>query len=335
MTNLHTPTAAPRLLADVGGTNARFAWQAGPGAPIAHIRTLACADHPTLQAAIEAYIQSLPEARPTLGVIAIACDPTVGDWVQMTNHHWSFSIQDLQQGLRLSQLEVINDFTALALALPSLSDEDKRPIVSAASRAKRLMIDGPIALIGAGTGLGVSGLLPDGQGGWVALAGEGGHVTLSGLTPRETLVVAGLAERFGHVSAERAVSGQGLLNICQLLCAADQVQAQPSDPAQVVQWARAGQPQALEAVTLLCDFMATVAGNLALTLGAKGGVYIGGGVVPKLGDLFDPERFRQRFAAKGRYEDFLNAIPMWLITAEQSPALQGAASVADRWGAGV
>lgn len=326
MNSTHTPKVSPRLLADVGGTNARFAWQAGPGAPIEHIRILPCADHPTLHAAIETYIQAIPGARPTLGVIAIACDPANGDFVQMTNHHWSFSITALQSALGFAQLEVINDFTALALALPSLPEHDKRAIGQAMA-AK----DGPIALIGAGTGLGVSGLLPDGHGGWVALSGEGGHVTLSGITPRESLVVEGLAQRFGHVSAERAVSGQGLLNVCQLLCQADQVSPVPTQAAEVVEWARQGHAQAHEAVTMFSDFLATVAGNLALTLGSKGGVYIGGGIVPKLGELFDPVRFRQRFAAKGRYEDFLNAIPMWLITAEQSPALHGAASVADRW----
>lgn len=322
---MDTSTVTPRLLADVGGTNARFAWQAGPGAPIESVQTLPCADYPTLEAAMRTYLGGLTQPRPKVAAVAIA-NPVHGDQVRMTNHHWSFSISALRQALGLARLEVLNDFTALALALPGLPASDKRQI-----GGQTALSNAAIGLIGPGTGLGVSGLLPDGHGGWVPLQGEGGHVSLAAANAREHTVVQALQQRHGHASAERAVSGMGLLDIYSILCEADGVALPPGcTAAQVSEAGLAGDALAREALAMMCAFLGSVAGNLALTLGAKGGVYIGGGIVPRLGAFFDASPFRERFEAKGRFSPYLADIPVWVITAAQSPALSGTAVVLNR-----
>lgn len=313
-----------RLLADVGGTNARLAWQDGHGAPIEHIQVLPVAEHASLQAAIRAYLGGLGR-QPAAAAIAMA-NPVTGDLVSMTNHDWSFSQAALRDELGLTTLRVLNDFTALALALPHLPAHELRQVGGGAA-----VPGAAIALLGAGTGLGVSGLLPDGAGGWVPIAGEGGHVTLPAATARERLVMDALVRRHGHASAERVASGTGLLETCHILCEADGADAGAfTSAAAVTEAALQGRhPQAREALEMLCGMLGTVAGNLALTLGARGGVYIGGGVVPRLGTWFDASPFRERFEAKGRFEAYLSGIPVWVITAQQSPALLGAARALD------
>lgn len=319
------PATQARLLADVGGTNARFAWQAGPGRPLVDEQVLPCADHASLPLAIQAYLARTGHAAPSHAAVAIA-SPVTGDWVQMTNHHWAFSQQALRDSLSLTTLRVLNDFTALALALPAVPAGDLQAIGAGVA-----VPDAPRALLGAGTGLGVSGLVPNGCGGWVPLQGEGGHVTLPAETDREHLVMAGLRRRYGHVSAERALCGQGLLDMYTLLCEADGVtHSTCATPADITKAALAGHgQQAVEALTMFCALLGSVAGNLALTLGARGGVYVGGGIVPRLGDWFQGSPFRARFEAKGRYAAYLQAIPVWVITARQSPALLGASRALD------
>ena len=310
-----------RLLADVGGTNARFAWQSGAGAPVTDVRVLPAADFPTLQAAMHAYLAGLGRGRPAMAAIAIA-NPITGDQVRMTNHDWAFSQAALKAEFGLAHLRLLNDFTALALALPDLPAGELRQVGGGVGQPDKAR-----ALLGAGTGLGVSGLVPDGAGGWVPLEGEGGHVTLPAVSARERLVMDGLARLHGRASAERLCSGQGLVDAFTLLCEADGVALSGlSSAASVTDAAlKARQPQALEALNMLCAMLGSVAGNLALTLGARGGVYIGGGIVPRLGNWFDTSPFRQRFEAKGRFQDYLKDIPVWVITSAQSPALLGAA----------
>ena len=317
---------APRLLADIGGTNARFAWQAAAGAPIEDQITLPCADYVSIEAAIRAYFERIDRPRPQSCAIAIA-NPVHGDRVQMTNHHWSFSISALRQALGFERLELLNDFTALALALPGLGADQLHQVGGG-----QALPGAAIGLLGPGTGLGVSGLVSDGRGGWVPLQGEGGHVSLAPVTPREQLVVEFLTQRYGHASAERAVSGMGLVDIHTALCLADGVLPPEGwSAAQVSAAALSGQqPRCAEALSMLCAWLGSVAGNLALTLGAKGGVYIGGGIVPRLGEWFDHSPFRARFEAKGRFQSYLAEIPVWVIHASQSPALAGAAKALDQ-----
>ena len=321
-----TPSDTARLLADIGGTNARFAWQAAPGAPVTDVQVLPGAQYPTLQAAMHAYLDGLGRGAPAAVAIAIA-NPITGDMVRMTNHDWAFSQSAVKAEFGLRTLRMLNDFTALALALPDLPAAELRQVGGGEAVPGVAM-----GLVGAGTGLGVSGLLPDGHGGWVPLEGEGGHVTLPATTARERTVMDGLIRRYGHASAERVCCGQGLVDTCAILCEADGVTVQGLDSASAVSEAalKAGHPQALETLNIFCAMLGSVAGNLALTLGARGGVYVGGGIVPRLGAWFDASPFRERFDNKGRFTGLLQGMPVWVITSAQSPALLGAARALDR-----
>ena len=315
----------PRLVGDVGGTNARFAVIAAPGAPVTDALTLPCADYPTLQAAMLRYIEGLGRPAPRWCAIGIA-NPVVGDRVQMTNHHWSFSIEEVRKLLGFERFLVVNDFTALALSLQVLDAADLRQVGPGAPVA-----EAPLGLLGPGTGLGVSGLLPArGSQRAVPISGEGGHVTLAPTSEREDAVVRALRTRFGHASAERALSGPGLVNLYEALCLIDGVGAKQVDAAGVTALATEGSdPRGREAVDLFFSFLGNVAGNLALSLGARGGVYIGGGIVARLGDAIDRSRFREQFEAKGRFRSYLQAIPTLVVQARVSPALLGASRALD------
>lgn len=315
-----------RVLADVGGTNARFAWQPHQEAAIEAVHTLRCADHATLADALHAYLVWAERPVPPACAIAIA-NPVVGDWVSMTNHHWAFSIAQLKAQLGFHRLVVINDFAALAIAIPALPAQELHQIGGMAP-----LPGSAIALIGPGTGLGVSGLLPNGQGGWVAVQGEGGHVTLGGTTPRERAVLAALEARYGHASAERAVCGQAIIDIRTALGELDRVghALVHATAAEITAVAlEGGDPLCVEALNLFCAFLGQAASNLALTLGAKGGVYVGGGIVPRLGGFVDVSPFRARFDTKGRLSKYLADIPVFVIRSPQSPALLGAARALD------
>jgi glucokinase len=312
----------PRLLGDVGGTNARFGWQANADSGIEHVLVLPCAAHETLEAAIRTYLELKSLPMPRAGALGIA-NPITGDVIRMTNHHWSFSISEMQRSLGLQQLNVINDFTALALALPSIAKDNLVQVGGTVAEAYA-----PKALIGAGTGLGVSGLMPtDANDHWVAIAGEGGHVTLAAQTESEYRVIELIRQRYGHVSAERVLSGQGLVDL--YLALRQMQKQQPVDvagAAEITAWALQDKdPLALQSIDMFAGFLGSVTGDLALTLGARGGVYLGGGIVPRWLGWFETSQFRERFEAKGRFNAYLKDIPVWVINAAESPALLGAA----------
>ena len=311
----------PALIADLGATNARFALVDADSidAPMA----LRCAAYPDLYSAASDYLEKVaPPRPPDRAAIAIAC-PITGDYVEMTNHAWSFSVAELKGKLALDRLDVVNDFTAQALSVRHLTESDRAQIGPGQPNPT-----GPIAVLGPGTGLGVSGLVPTGTA-WTPIAGEGGHVTMSAVNDREGDVLRRLRLRFHHVSAERVLSGMGLTNLYETLAAIDGVDVPQRDPREVSEAALAGAEQhAVEAVTMFCAMLGAVAGNLALTLGATGGVYIAGGIVPKLGELFPSSEFRERFEAKGRMRDYLAPIPTYLVT-HPTPAFLGLRSMLD------
>ena len=320
-----TAASFPRLLGDIGGTNARFAWQAEAGVPVADVAALPTDQHPSIAHAMRHYLAMHHHPAPRACALGVATTVT-GDRVQMTNHPWQFSIAALQAEMGLERLVVINDFTALALGLPSLGADDLYRVGGGEPVA-----GAPVAVLGPGTGLGVSGLFPTPAGGWVPITGEGGHVSLAPVDVREQAVLQRLIERFGHASAERALSGPGLVNLYEAACRVSGQAPQPLAPADVIGHARSGGDAACaEALDLFFGFLGSVAGNLALTLGARGGVYIGGGIVPRLLPELERSSFRERFEAKGRFRDYLRAMPVWVIQAEVSPALAGASRALDR-----
>jgi glucokinase len=315
----------PWLLADIGATNARFALQfAGRSMP-AQVAVLPCREHASLLDAICSYLAHHTLVAPRWGAIGIAT-AVLGDRVSMTNHPWSFSIEELKASLALERLVVINDFTALALALPQLHDNELRAVGRGSARP-----NAPRAVLGPGTGLGVAGLIPHG-GTYVPVIGEGGHVTLAPANATEDAVIARLRRRFGHVSAERALSGPGLVNLYVACCEVASRSAEPLGAEQVSERAlNDADPLCRQAVDLFFALLGGTAGNLALTLGAHGGVYIGGGIVPRLLALMDSSAFRSRFEAKGRFASYLREIPTWVIESEFPPALLGAARALDHF----
>lgn len=316
----------PRLLADVGGTNVRFALETAP-MRIGEVTAYKVADHASLEAAMRLYLSTLAEGeRPRHAAIGLA-NPVTGDHVKLTNHNWAFSVDAMRRALGLDTLVAINDFTSLALALPYLPAEDLVQV-----RPGSAVATAPRALIGPGTGLGVSGLVPAPGGGAVALAGEGGHIEVMPDTDDEWIAWRAAHEQLGRVSAERLLSGMGLSHIHAALSAeTGTLLAEPLTPAQVTEGAlKHNDPLCRRAFDAFCGLLGSVAGDIALVLGARGGVYIGGGIVPRFVEAFHGSPFNARFVAKGRMGQYLADIPVYVIAAE-FPALPGLArALADR-----
>ncbi|MBN8970167.1 MAG: glucokinase [Rhizobiales bacterium] len=316
------PVAEPgtlRLIADIGGTNARFAIaQNGGYSALEHVEVRRFA---SLHDAAAAYLAKLPShLKPSEAVIDVA-GPVLGDRVTLTNLGWSFSIEGLRQALGLTALRVLNDFAAAAMAVPYLPAADRFLIGPTCPQVR-----GPIGVVGPGTGLGVGALVPA-SGKWVLVPGEGGHVTLPTSTPEEDAIAAILRTRWDHVSAERALSGAGLVNLYQAVCTIERITPQSLSPADVTDRAVQGtDPACVRAFGHFCAMLGTVAGDLALTIGATGGVYIAGGILPRFREAFAASGFRERFESKGRFRDLLRRIPSYLIL-EESPALIGLANM--------
>ena len=315
---------SPRLLADIGGTYARFALETGPG-EFTQIASLRCADHADFHAAVLAYLAGLNSQEggaPQIAHAAIAiANPVEGDRVRMTNYHWQFSIDEMRQRLGLDTLVVVNDFTALAMALPRLAEVDVHQV--GGGQARRPSV---IGLLGAGTGLGVSGLIPAGEG-WIALGTEGGHVNFGPRDEREMDILKFAWKTLDHVSYERLISGPGLELIYRALADRNGLTVEPLLAPVITQRAlEDGDALCLETLEVFCGLLGTCAANLAVTLGSLGGIYIGGGIVPRLGEYFDRSPFRERFEDKGRFREYVSAIPTFVITAEHA-TFKGASAI--------
>ncbi|MCP4200737.1 MAG: glucokinase [bacterium] len=311
------------LVADIGGTRARFGVIDADG-DLTEVRILPTSSYPTLVDAASDYLAGLePGDRPSRGAIAIA-GPVHGDRVQMTNRLWSFSVGETGRVLGLETLEVLNDFIALALAVPGLPLQQSREV-----KAGRSDKDAPLAVIGPGTGLGVSALVPVAslapENGWIALATEGGHRDLAATNEREWRIVERLQHRFGRVSAERVLSGPGLVNLYSAICELEGLEVEARVPEGVVARSLAGSCAASqEAVEVFARQLGAVAGDLVLTYGAQGGVWLGGGVLHGMSTAFDIGLFRHGFLDKGRFRSYVEPVPVRLILDPTAP-LRGAA----------
>ena len=310
------------IVVDLGGTNIRLGLVDNIGATPQHIHKLSVGDYDGLIDCIEHYLTLIPESNVTQLSVAVAT-PITGDSVMLTNRDWGFSIRQVADHFEFEQVKVVNDFTGLALSLPLLGTDDLQQVGGGIPKA-----NGAIALLGSGTGLGVSGLIQSAAGVY-PLSGEGGHVTIGAKTPRELAIFSEFIKRYGHMSAERLLSGTGISEAYEIICLIDNVEDLNLTPKQISQHAIAKtNAQCEELMELFCHWLGVVAGNLALSLGSTGGVYIGGGIIPKLGDYFIQSGFRKAFDSKGRFTNYLSKMPVYIIHAEQ-PALLGASNALD------
>jgi len=311
------------ILGDIGATHARFA--IFDGTTIGAATVLDVRGFATPVEAIGHFLAAAsPATKPQNAVIA-AAGALVGQRIAMTNAPWVVDGELIRAAFTLSNVAVLNDFEALARSLPALGAGDVRRIGGGAP-----LPAAPLAVLGPGTGFGVAGFIPGGAEETV-LVTEGGHATLAGDTARDDAVIAFLRQRFAHVSIERALCGDGLAALCEAVIAVDRTPPALGRAApEIVQHALGGDcAVCVAALDLFCELLGTVAGNVALTLGARGGVYIGGGMVPRFVDFLARSRFRERFEGKGRLAPYLAAIPTAVIVHPQ-PAFLGLARLAQR-----
>ena len=301
------------LIADIGATQSRCAVVDGDGR-IQAAEVFQNRHFDRLQELLQGYLNQCPD-RPDSAALAVAA-PVLEDEVRMPNLGWKFSQGSLTGELDLREVVVVNDFAAVAWGLPALTAADLLKVGGGAPVAGTAM-----ATLGPGSGLGVATAAPCGEQ-WTIVEGEGGNISYFGTTPAQQSVAEHVRTQHGHCSAESFLSGPGLINIYMALASMqDQSVTRPS-PAQVSRAAADGDALACEARDLFFETLGTVAGNLALTVGARGGVFIAGGIVPQLLEPLEQSRFRECFEDKGRYRFYLEAIPTYVIT-EPYPAFLG------------
>lgn len=305
------------LIADIGGTNARFAlWD---GHRPTQVAVLAPADFTTPNAAVHHYLRGVGATAQDLQAVCLACaGPVLGDCFDFTNNHWQLGRSQFCQEFGLNGLLLVNDFVAQALAITRLDESQLQPI-----RPGQAVADAPRLVIGPGTGLGASALVPLANGHWQALAGEGGHVDLPIGNAEEYALWQWLQDNIAHFDAEQVLSGPGLVNLYRAMAQRNGWSASLADAQAITQAALAGDGQARAVVEQFCCFLGRVVGNAVLTLGARGGVYLVGGILPRIAGLFKDSGFVRCLNDKGKMSAYVSRVPVWLVTAE-SPGLLGA-----------
>jgi glucokinase len=303
------------LVADIGGTNARFSAMLAGEMESQHVFHHSVEEHPKFTDLLVSVLAEIADATgwrhaPKSACFAVACPADVEE-ITFTNSHWHFTKSELEQLLDCQQLFVINDFEAVAHGITELDDNDLVQVGGGDA-----ILSKPIGILGAGTGLGVAGLVPT-ENGYQVLDSEGGHADYPPTTDRMAAVVGVLREEYGRVSLERLLSGKGIFNIYRSLCIINNIEKAYETPAEVAAAAQKGSDElALQSLNMFCSGMGSAAGNLALTYGAKGGIYIAGGVVPKFIDFFIKSDFRHKFEEKGRFVSYLKPIPIFIVVRE-------------------
>ncbi|HEX8611326.1 MAG TPA: glucokinase [Telluria sp.] len=309
----------PRLLADIGATHARFALETAPGV-LRSVRVLKCDDFPGIVPLLHTYLADHAGIRINHAAFALA-NPISGDMIRMTNRDWQFSTDEVRRELGLNTLLIVNDFTALAMSLPGLSGADLMQVGGGTAAANAV-----IGVVGPGTGLGVSGMIPT-LDGFVTLGSEGGHVNFAPADEREFAILQYAWRQWPHVSNERLISGPGMELIYRALAERNGVQAAPRTSPEIITGALDDNDAlCLEVLECFCGMLGGAAANLAVTLGAFGGIFIGGGIVPRMGEWFVTSPFRARFEAKGRFSSYLGQIPTYVIMIA-NPAFIGVATI--------
>lgn len=318
----------PYIVADIGGTNARFALvtgREGDQFQIQNITVLKGQDFATFEDALQAFIDSLGSIKAKAVCVAIAA-PIQGDEVAMTNLSWSFSQDAVKKAFGLDVFAAINDYTSVAVATSRLGSDDVLNVVPGTRNPRSNK-----AVLGPGTGLGVGGLVYIDDGHWQEISSEGGHVTMGPATEFEAEVLSAAIKQHGYVSAETCVSGPGLVNLYTAISMVRGEKAELLEPKDVTAKALDGSDAiCVDALSVFCAFLGTVSSNLALTYGAHGGVYITGGIVPRFVDFLKQSDFEARFRNKGVMSRFVEHIPVDLVTFEETAYLGAAAWLEQR-----
>lgn len=327
------------LAVDLGGTHVRFQLLED-GARIGPVQVVETSTVGSFEDAVERWRKQagVPERLDAIGLAAAG--PVAEGRVRLTNVDWTLDARAIERDCNARRCLLVNDVTAVAWALPWLNAGGVHRLdatiseAGAAEGAGQIGLDGrrpgrtdvvaARAVIAPGTGLGVSGLVPAEAGNFAVIEGEGGHCTLSAQSPREWAIVSCLAKRFGHPSAERALSGPGIKAIRRALVSLDGARRDRArTAAEIARDAfERSDPISEEAIATFTSLLGSVAGDLTLTLGARSGVYIAGGIVPGWGERFDAERFLDRFRAKGRFREYLSTVPVYVVT-HPHPGLVG------------
>jgi glucokinase len=310
------------LLGDIGATNARFALlAAGVLGPITWIEV---ARHPQFGDAVGALLQAEFRDIAVSDALLAVAGPVDGGRCAFTNCTWTIDDGEMRERFDFNTVRVVNDFEATALSLPHLVQQDLRALGGG-----RAVPGAPMAVLGPGSGLGVACLLTDGSR-HIVVPSEGGHATMPAGSRREDAVLDHLRRRFGHVSAERVLSGPGLENLYGAIAAVDGTDAPPRNAVDITNAALGGaSPTACAALEMFCAMLGAFAGNVALTYGARGGIYIAGGIAPRLHEYLAGSTFRERFEQKGRFRTYLEAIPTNVIVHPAATFL-GLKSLAER-----
>jgi glucokinase len=300
-----TPSAEIMLLGDIGATNARFALavdgRLGP------IKWIEVARYPSVTDAIDLFLQGQFRVKVAKARLAVA-GPVVNERCTFTNCAWTIDGSEMRNRFEFSNVQIINDFEATALSLPYLMEQDLHALGGG-----RPVSGAPMVVLGPGSGLGVAGLVGD-DARRIVVASEGGHATLPAISVREDAVLDHLRKRYGHVSAERVLSGAGLENLYHAIGALDGIGVPPRNAAQITNAALEETcPTSRATLDMFCAMLGGFAGNVALTYGARGGVYIAGGIAPRILAYLARSEFRRRFEQKGRFRAYLAAIPSHVI----------------------
>ncbi len=310
------------LLADIGATNARFALLTGSA--LGPVQSFLVAEYPHFLDAATAFLSEHRDGAPLSGAVLAVAGPVDRNRCIMTNSAWVIDGAEVTDNLGLAAVRVLNDFEATASALPHLRPRD----VHGLGRGKAVA-GAPMAVIGPGSGLGVACAVPT-DGGGIVVASEGGHTTLPGISAREDAIINCLRERFGHVSAERAISGQGLENLYAAIATIDRIAAPTRDAPEITRAALDGScPLSVVTLDMFCAMLGTVAGDVALMFGARGGVFIAGGIAPRIIDFLARSDFRARFEAKGRFLHYVEAVPSSVIVHPEATFI-GLKAIAER-----
>lgn len=304
------------LVADIGGTNARFAlFENGR---LESFQDYACAAFDSIESVLSTYIDSLSGYKPKQAVIAIATHVS-GDEVEFTNLSWSFSIRKIAKQWGFQRTKFVNDFTAASVAVPHLNYEQLIALGGKPSPNRAAKV-----VIGAGTGLGISGLLPS-EDGWVPVQGQGGHVSYAPKGTYQRDIFDYLFRQNEYVSAEDLLSGRGLVTLYRAVSAVNDTKTNDYTPADVMQHGLdLSDAYCRDVLDTFAYVLSDVSSNLVLTMGARGGLFICGGVINHMIDYFKEDNdFRKNFENKGRMSSYIEEIPAYII-ADTKVGLLGA-----------